>query len=105
TIPSTINPLNLLPFKIPLKVFLDIGTYAEAWKKNAETNRFIFDAGLHIPLFKDAINIYMPLIYSSVYKEYIQSTLPKDGRFFKKISFSIDLSSLTFRKFSRFLEF
>ena len=25
----------MLPVKIPLKVFLDIGTYAEAWKKDA----------------------------------------------------------------------
>ena len=33
TIPSAINPLSILPVKIPLKVFLDIGTYAEAWKK------------------------------------------------------------------------
>jgi hypothetical protein len=47
-IPEAINPLAVLPFDIPLKVFVDVGTYAEAWKKDAESGRFIYDAGLQI---------------------------------------------------------
>lgn len=105
TIPSSVNPLNLLPVKIPLKLFFDIGTYAEAWKQNAEADRFLFDAGLHIPLLKETVNIYIPLIYSSVYRDYIQSTIEKKGRFWKKISFSIDISNFSFRKIDRNLDF
>ncbi|WP_315816466.1 hypothetical protein [Paraflavitalea speifideaquila] len=30
---NTTLPNKLLPFKIPVRVFLDVGTYAEAWKK------------------------------------------------------------------------
>jgi hypothetical protein len=104
-IPSNINPLNLLPVKIPLKVFVDIGTYAEAWKPNAETDRFLFDAGIYIPLFKETLNIYVPFIYSDVYKNYIQSYLPKKNRFLKTISFSIDISNFSLRKFDRNLDF
>jgi len=52
TIPNVINPLAILPFKLPLKIFVDIGTYAEAWKKNAATGRFVYDAGLQLSLFK-----------------------------------------------------
>jgi hypothetical protein len=40
TVPSRFNPLSLLPVKIPLKVFVDIGTYAEAWELNSEKDRF-----------------------------------------------------------------
>ncbi|HKB43663.1 MAG TPA: hypothetical protein VKC90_04715, partial [Chitinophagaceae bacterium] len=105
TIPSNINPLNLLPVKIPLKVFVDIGTYAEAWKPNAGTDRFLYDAGLYIPLFKETINIYVPLIYSDVYKNYIQSNLPKKNRLLKTISFSIDIVDFSLRKFDRNLDF
>jgi Peptidase family M1 domain len=105
TIPANINPLNLLPVKIPLKAFADIGTYAEAWKQNAETDRFLFDAGLYIPLFKETINIYVPLIYSDVYKNYIQSNIPKKNRLLKTISFSIDISNLNLKKFDRNLGF
>ena len=105
TIPDDINPLNLLPVKIPLKLFADIGTFAEAWDKDAEIDRFLFDAGLHIPILKETINIYVPLIYSSVFKDYIESTLDKKGRFFKKISFTIDISNFNLRKFDRNLSF
>jgi hypothetical protein len=105
TIPSSINPLSLLPVKIPVKLFFDIGTYAEAWKQGSEADRFLYDAGIHIPLFRETINIYIPLLYSSVYRDYIQSTILKKERFWKKISFSIDISNFSFRKIDRNLNF
>ncbi|MDZ4793642.1 MAG: M1 family metallopeptidase [Bacteroidota bacterium] len=105
TIPSGINPLSILPVKIPLKLFFDIGTYAEAWKQNAETDRFLFDAGIHIPLLKETVNIYIPLLYSSVYGDYFKSTLTKKERFWKKISFAIDISNFSFRKIDRNFNF
>jgi hypothetical protein len=105
TIPTNINPLSLLPVKIPVKIFVDVGTYAEAWKPNAGVDRFLFDAGLHIPILKETINIYIPLIYSGVYKDYILSTIPKKNRLLKTISFSIDISNFSFRKFDRNLDF
>jgi hypothetical protein len=101
TIPSAINPLSMLPVKIPLKIFLDIGTYAEAWKNKEENDRFLYDAGLQISFLRETINIYLPLLYSSVYRDYLQSTIPKKERFFKKISFSIDISNFSFRKIDR----
>jgi hypothetical protein len=105
SIPDNINPLNLLPIKIPLKVFADIGTNAEGWERNSTGDRFLFDAGLQIPLFKETINIYIPLLYSSVFKDYVQSYLPKKNRFLRTISFSIDISNFNLRKFDRNLSF
>lgn len=105
TIPNSINPLNLLPVKIPLRLFLDIGTYAETWKPNATADRFIYDAGIHIPFLKETVNIYIPLLYSKVYSDYIKSTIAEKGRFWKKISFSIDISNFSFRKIDRNLDF
>jgi len=96
-IPNNINPLSLLPFKIPLRVFLDIGTYAEAWDKDAEGDRFLFNAGLQLSLLKNTVNIYLPIIYSAVYKDYIQSTLEKN-KFLKTISFNIDISNFSPKK-------
>lgn len=105
TIPSSVNPLAILPVKIPLKVFLDIGTQAAAWQSNASEDRFLFDAGLQIPLFKETVNIYIPLLYSTVYKNYYESTIAKKERFWKKISFSIDISNFSFRKIDRNFDF
>jgi hypothetical protein len=105
TIPSGLNPLSLLPIKIPLKIFVDIGTYAEAWEQDAATDRFVFDAGIQVPLFFETVNLYFPLVYSSVFKDYIQSTLPKKGRLWKTVSFSIDISNFSFRRIDRRLNF
>lgn len=105
SIPDRLNPLSLLPIHIPLKVFADLGTYAEAWKRNADTDRFLFDAGLQLPLFNEIVNIYLPLVYSQPFKEYIQSTIPKKERLLKRISFSIDFANFSLRKFKRNLAF
>ena len=105
SIPSGLNPLSILPVKIPLKLFLDIGTYGDAWKKDAELDRFIFDAGLQLSLFANTLNIYVPVVYSSIYKDYIQSVLEKKGRLWKTISFSIDISNFSLRKINRDLDF
>jgi hypothetical protein len=104
TIPAAINPLALLPIKIPVKLFLDIGSHAQAWETNAEEDRFLYDAGLHIPLLRETVNIYIPLVYSSIYKEYFLSSLSKKERFWKKISFSIDISNFSLRKIDNRLD-
>ena len=101
SIPSNINPLNVLPIKIPLKLFADIGTYSNAWERNATGDRFLFNAGLQLPFFKETVNIYIPLLYSKVYKDYIKSTLEKKNRFLKTISFSINMSAFNPRKINR----
>lgn len=89
TIPDRLNPLSVLPIKIPLRLFADIGTYAEAWDRDAEADRFLFDAGFHIPLFGEMVNFYFPVVYSPVFKDYVKSTYEKN-RFFKTMTFSIN---------------
>ncbi len=98
TIPDKINPLSILPIKIPLRLFLDVGTYSEAWNKNSTTGKFIYDAGLQLSLFKNVVNVYVPILYSKVYKDYFASTI-LEKRFVKNISFSIDLQNVNLRKF------
>ena len=94
-LPKAINPLQVLPIKIPLKIFVDIGSYAEAWQKNSGQQKFIFDAGLQLSLLHNTVNIYAPILYSKVYKDYIRSTNPG---FVKNISFSVDIQNFTLRK-------
>lgn len=96
TLPKSVNPLSVLPIKIPMKVFADIGTYADAWQKDATTGRFIFDAGLQVSLFHNLVNIYMPILYSKVFGDYFKSTV-SGNRFLKNISFSIDIQKLSTR--------
>jgi hypothetical protein len=90
SVPTKLNPLSILPFKVPLHVFADIGTYAEAWEPESGTNRILFDLGLHIPLFKETINLYFPIIYSQAFTDYAKSMYPKN-RLSKTMTFSINL--------------
>lgn len=93
-IPDAINPLKNLPIKIPLQFFVDIGTYAEAWKDNPPTGRFLYAAGLQVPVLKNAATIYIPILFSKVYRDYNQSILG-EKHFLKTISFSININALS----------
>jgi hypothetical protein len=96
-IPKQINPLSILPFKIPLSIFVDIGTYSEAWKKDAQTDRFLYDAGIKLSMIKETVQIYFPILYSKVYRDYFKSTLG-ENRFWKTVSFSINVQNFSLRK-------
>lgn len=94
-IPSKINPLQVLPFRIPLKVFVDFGSYADSWKNDKKENssRFLYDAGFQLSLLRESVNIYIPILYSKEFRDYFDSTLG-DKKFWKKISFSINFDVL-----------
>ena len=94
---TTTLPDKLFPIKIPIKLFLDVGTYAEAWKKDGATSRFLYVGGLQLSLLGDLINIYAPVIFSSEFRNNLK-TVPEDFKFFKRLSFSIDLHTLNSRK-------
>lgn len=103
-LPDQINILNVLPVKIPLKLFIDIGTYAGAWQPNANESRLLYDAGLQVSLLKNTINVYMPLFYSRQYRDYFESTIT-GKRFLKNIAFSFDIQNLSLKKFIRYMPF
>ncbi|HYC27797.1 MAG TPA: M1 family metallopeptidase, partial [Chitinophagaceae bacterium] len=94
---STTLPDKLFPVKLPIKLFLDVGTYAEAWEKNAGTSRFLYVGGLQLSMFKNLLNIYAPVIFSSEFRNSLK-TVPEEYKFFKRISFSIDIHTLSMRK-------
>lgn len=94
---NTTLPHGLLPVELPVRIFLDIGTYADAWKKEAETSRFLYVGGLQVSLFRDLLNIYVPVIYSKEFRDYLK-TVPEENKFGKKISFSIDVHRFNLRK-------
>ncbi len=96
--PKELNPLHVFNASNPLKIFFDIGTYAGAWQKDAASGKFLYDAGLQIALYKNLVNIYVPVLYSKIYRNYFKSTLG-EKQFWKTISFSIDIQNFRLDKF------
>ena len=94
---NTTLPEKLFPVKLPLRLFFDIGTYAEAWKKDAATSRFLYVGGLQLSLFKNLLNVYAPLIYSREFRDNLK-TVPGENKFFQRLSFSIDLHRFDWRR-------
>jgi hypothetical protein len=94
---NTTLPKGLLPLNLPVKIFLDAGTYADAWKKDAPTSRFLYVAGLQLTLFNDLIQVYAPVLYSKEFRDNLK-TVPEENGFFKKLSFSIDVHRFNIRK-------
>lgn len=47
-IPESVNPFQVLPFKIPLKVFVDAGTYSKLWSNNVNSEKLLYDAGFQL---------------------------------------------------------
>ncbi|MFY7652095.1 MAG: M1 family metallopeptidase [Chitinophagaceae bacterium] len=92
-IPDKWNPLNILPIKLPLHFFIDIGTYAEAWNNNSNTSKFLYDAGIQCNLLGNVVQIYLPVFSSKPFRLYNQSVLG-ENRLFRTMSFQINLQNL-----------
>jgi hypothetical protein len=88
---------TFLPAKVPMKLFLDAGTFAEAWKREQDGSRIYYVAGLQASLLKEAVNIFIPLFYSKTYRDNL-SSLPDQNTFFKKLTFNIDLNRISLRQ-------
>jgi hypothetical protein len=89
-VPRKINPLAVLPIDIPLKVFADMGTYAEAWQEN-NSNRFLYSIGLQLPLLR-YINVYAVVLQSKAFSG------PNDVNgtkwWQKRLTFSVDVQNI-----------
>lgn len=96
-IPNKLNPLSILPFSVPLKLFGDAGTSASPWEPNSELPKFLYSFGLELPLLK-VIRVYYPIIQSKAFKEpnsINDPTRPGGPTWWqKRLTFSIDLQTL-----------
>ncbi|HUB62027.1 MAG TPA: M1 family metallopeptidase [Puia sp.] len=100
---STLPP-EIIPRWLPLRLFLDVGTYAQAWSDNPPTSHFLYVGGFELDFFHDVLHIYAPLLYSSDFSTQLK-TVPGQNGFFQKVSFSIDFQQIPFRKWFGYTPF
>ena len=96
---TTTLPASIVPSWLPLRAFLDIGTYAGAWQQDPLTSHFLYVGGLQLSLLHDVLHFYIPLVYSSDFSDQLK-TLPDQNTFWKKLSFSVNIQDFTIRKFA-----
>lgn len=95
---NTTLPKNIFPLPIPLRLFFDAGTYAEAWDDDNESARFLYVGGLQLSVFK-VINIYAPIVFSKAIRENLKA-LPEQNSFARRLTFSIDIQNISLRQFT-----
>jgi hypothetical protein len=57
----------------------------------------LYVGGLQLSLFKDLLNIYAPLVYSSEFGDNLK-TVPGENKFFQRLSFSVDVHRFNWRR-------
>ncbi|HLZ86729.1 MAG TPA: M1 family metallopeptidase [Puia sp.] len=93
----TTLPRAIVPEWLPLRAFFDAGTYSGAWENSPPTSHFLYVGGFELAILHDVIRIYAPLVYSSDFSSQLK-TVPDQNTFWKRISFSVDLQNIDFRK-------
>ena len=76
--------------KLPLKLYADIG--ASEFNESLYKDKFLYDFGIDICLWKNVFEIYVPLAYSNDIKTTLK-TNNKDG-FFDTIRFTLNLHNI-----------
>jgi hypothetical protein len=93
---NTSLPSVIFPFPVPIRIFFDVGTYSEAWQNNPSTSKFLYVGGIQLSLFRNLLNIYAPLVYSSDFQAAYGGV-----SYGRKITFSIDIQNIQYKKFIR----
>lgn len=94
---NTTLPRSIAPEWLPLTIFFDIGTYSGAWQSDPLTSHFLYTGGFQLSLLNDVIHFYAPIVYSSDFRDQLK-TIPDQNSFWKRLSFSIQLQNLNFKK-------
>ncbi len=89
---ATLNIETDIPM-VPLRLFLDIGTFADAAKSNPNGNTVLYNGGVSLRLFSDMLVVYVPLIMSRDFLDYQKTTYGKE-RFLNSIAFSVQLHNI-----------
>lgn len=94
---ASLNLKTDLPLKkLPIRLFFDVTTFANAGELNPSGNKVLYDGGVEIYLY-DMINVYIPLVRSQDYNDYRNSITGKKS-LLDGITFSVQLDKINWLK-------
>jgi hypothetical protein len=83
--------------KLPLRLFLDVGTFSNAAKLNPSGQKILYDGGIEVALPYDIISVYFPLVMSKDFNDYMKS-MYGNKVFGNSIVFRMDLHKINWMK-------
>ncbi len=92
-----VNLKTDIPYlKLPIRLFADFGTFANAKQQNPSGASVLYDAGIELYI-SDYLNIYFPLILCKDFKDYTNSVYT-DKKFARTITFSLNIGNINWTK-------
>jgi hypothetical protein len=98
---ATINLKTDLPLgKLPIRLFFDAGLIPNSFPTmtNSGSTTLLYDGGVELHLIKDIVSIYVPVIMSSDFQNYLQNTYGRRHQFTRSLSFTFDLQNINWLK-------
>jgi len=87
---STLGLTSSIPGKLPLRIYFNLGTYADAGN-NSYTKQIAYEGGVTVVLIPDIFEVYLPALMSEDLKN--NSDLYNE-RYYQKIRFILNLNKL-----------
>lgn len=99
----SVNLKTDLPLgKLPVRLYADVSTFADARFLNPSGSALLFSAGLELHLFRELLCIYAPLVMSREYQDYYNSLFNKN-RFLNRLSFALNIQHLNFMRSNQYV--
>jgi len=98
---GSVNLMSDLPIKyLPIRLFLDIGLIPNPSPSLNDPNstHFIYDGGVEIVLIKNLASVYVPILMSGDFRDYLSGAYGSKHVFTRSISFSIKMQQLNILK-------
>jgi len=98
---ATINLKTDLPLrKLPIRLFLDAGLIPNEnpTLTNPGSTSLLYDGGVEVQLLKDVVSIYIPLIMSNDFQDYLTNAYGHKNVFARSISFTMQLQNINWLK-------
>ena len=93
---ASINLRTDLPIKLPLRLFFDAGLIPNLTPgiTNSSSTTLLYDGGVEIPIINNVVSIYIPVIMSSDFQNYITNTFGHKNAFAHSLSFTMQFQNI-----------
>ncbi len=88
--------------RLPVRLFFDVATMGDATRSNPSGARFLYAGGLQTAIFGDAVAVYIPLLLSRDYRDYLTNIYGSASPL-RAISFQVRLQDVNWLRAPQWL--
>ncbi len=97
---AAVNLKTDLPTKLPLRLFFDAGLIPNANPSftKSSSSTLLYDGGVEIYLIDNVVNIYIPVLMSSDFQNYVNSAFGHKNVFAHSVTFTLQFQNINWLK-------